>query len=106
VKIAYIAHPISGDIENNLAKIRAIVREINLNEPGVVPFVPYYADIVSMDDSIPEERERGIRNDTHILNSGLLDELRVYGRISHGVAAEIAIAEKLNIPVVNFIECQ
>ena len=101
MKIAYIAHPISGDVEGNLAKIRAIVREINLTEPDVVPFVPYYADCVSMDDSNEIERERGIKNDTFILESGIVDELRLYGdRVSNGMQNEILIALRELIPIV------
>ena len=99
--IAYIAHPISGDVDGNLKKIREIVRHINLTEPDVVPFVPYYADIVSMDDSVPEERARGIQNDMAILLSGMVSELRLYGdRISAGMKAEIEIAKGMKIPIV------
>jgi hypothetical protein len=38
MKVAYIAHPIKGDVESNLAEIRDIVRNINLNQPDVVPW--------------------------------------------------------------------
>ena len=101
MRIVFVAHPIGGDVENNLAKIRAIVREINLEEPEVVPFVPYYADCVSMDDAIPAERERGIKNDTELLKRGFVDEVRLYGdRISNGMNAEMMLAIECGIPVV------
>lgn len=61
MKIAYIAHPVGGDVENNLTLIREIVLKINLEEEDVVPFVPYYSDVVSMDDSNPEQRARGLK---------------------------------------------
>lgn len=100
MKIAYIAHPIGGDVENNLAKIRAIVREINLTEPDVVPFAPYYADCVSLDDSNPAERTRGIRNDMALFQRGVIDEVRLYGeRISNGMSEEILLADSLKILV-------
>jgi hypothetical protein len=35
--VAYICHPISGDIHGNLKKIVAIARKINLEEPGGGP---------------------------------------------------------------------
>lgn len=93
MKIAYIAHPIGNDVPGNLTKIRAIVRKINLTEPGTVPFAPYYADCVAMVDQIPEERQRGILNDKTILASGIVDELRLYGdRISAGMRHEIETA--------------
>lgn len=89
-------------MENNLAKIRGIVRHINLTEDDVVPFVPYYVDIVCMDDSIPEERSRGIKNDTHILKSGMVDELWLFGdRISHGMKDEIDLARARGIRILS-----
>lgn len=99
MKIAYIAHPISGDIEGNLEKIRQIGREINLNEPDVVPFAPYWFDCHCLDDNDPAERERGIKNDHHLLR--IVDEVRLYGdRISKGMGEEIFLAFDLGIPVI------
>ena len=101
MKIVYIAHPIGGDVKNNLACLRKIIKEINLTEPDTVPFVPYYADVVSMDDNTPEERERGIKNDIAIIKSGVVQEMRLYGhRLSEGMKAEVMIASKLGIPIV------
>ena len=105
MKIVYIAHPIGGDVDANLSKIRRIVRQINLSQPNIVPFVPYYADVVSMFDSIPEERERGIKNDIYLLKKGFIDELWLYGpRISKGMAAEIEIAKEMGIKIVSMSE--
>lgn len=103
MKIAYIAHPISGDVKGNIAKINAIVREINLNEPKTVPFVPYLSDLMALDDSIKEERERGIKNNIRLIQSGIVDELRLYGStVSKGMLAEIALAKSLNIRIRSF----
>lgn len=101
MKIVYIAHPISGSVEFNLMSIRNIVRTINIMEPDIIPFVPYYADVVSMDDSDPVQRARGIKNDHAILTSGIVDELWFYRRISEGVKAEIEIAKQMGIPVID-----
>ncbi len=102
MKIAYIAHPISGDIKGNIEKIKAIVREINLTEPDVVPFAPYIVDCESLNDDIPAERERGIKNDIELFNRKFIDEVRLYGaHISNGMKAEIKLAKALAIPVVN-----
>lgn len=104
MKIVYIAHPISGDIEANLTDIRRIVRKINLEHNDVVPFVPYYVDIVSLDDNNPEERARGIANDTAILRSGIVNELWLTGQVySKGMYAEAQIAEQMDIPVINYL---
>ena len=105
MRIAYIAHAIGGDVEKNLEASRKIVKEINLSEPETVPFAPYYADVVSMDDSIAEERQRGIKNDIAILQSGLVTELRLYGsKISCGMQAEIVLARAMGIPIIPMSE--
>jgi hypothetical protein len=104
MRIAYIAHPISGDIQANLADIRRIVRMINMQYPSVLPFVPYYVDVVSMNDEVPEERARGIKNDLEIIQRKIPDEIWLCGpRISAGMQGEIEEAKKFGIPVVNYI---
>lgn len=104
MKICYIAHPIAGDIESNLADLRRIVRKINLEFPHIVPFVPYYADVVSLNDNDPDERERGIKNDLAILQSGLVDEVWLTGeRLSFGMIQEKNIARQYFIPVIDKI---
>ncbi len=100
-RIVYIAHPISNDIQGNIEKILAIVKQINLEEKNVSPFVPYLADVLALDDTIPEHRKKGISNNVAYLKSGIVSEIRVYGDfISKGVAEEIAIAREFKIPVV------
>lgn len=102
MKIVYIAHPIGGDVEGNLKRIREIVLSINQSNPNVVPFVPYYADVVSMDDSNPEHRKRGIRNDMAILSrKGMVDEMWLFGHtISNGMRQEVYTALHFKIPIV------
>lgn len=84
----------------NLKKIEAIGRQINLEEPNVVPFAPYYFDCIALDDNNTAERRRGIRNDHYLLSSGIVDELRLYGdRISAGMASEIKVAINCGIKI-------
>lgn len=105
MKIVYIAHPIGGDVEGNLKKILAIVRQINLTEPDVVPFVPYFVDCHALNDGVPEERDRGIKNDREFFIRRVFDELRLYGdRISPGMSAEIDLAKEFGIAVVPMTE--
>lgn len=103
--ICYIAHPIGGDVEANLADLRRIVRKINLRgDRGIVPFVPYYADVVSLDDNAPDERDRGLKNQIAILRSGVVNQLWLTGdRISAGMEDERRLALELGIEVRNFI---
>lgn len=104
MKIAYIAHAISGNIEANLADIRRIVRKINLEHPDIVPFVPYYSDVVSLDDNVEEERSRGIKNDFEIIDRGIPDEVWLTGtKVSFGMALERSSAEKKGIPVIDML---
>jgi len=101
MKVVYICHPVSGNVPNNIKKILNIVRDINLTMPDVVPFVPYLADILALDDDKPEERERGIRNDIAILGFGIISELWIYGRkISKGMEDEIELAYVKGIPII------
>lgn len=101
MKVAYIAHPISGDIHGNLNKIKDIGRKINLEEPEVVPFAHYFFDCYALDDNVPEERDRGIKNDIALMRKGFIDEVRLYGdRISNGMLHEIKLAVEVGIPVV------
>lgn len=104
MKIVYIAHPISGNINENLADLRRIVRKVNIEFSDIVPLVPYYADIVSLDDNIPEERSRGIKNDIAIVRSGIIQELWLTGdRISTGMDHEMRLAQSLGIKIVDHI---
>ena len=100
--IAYICHPVSGRIESNLHEIREIIRNININEPNVIPFCPWYADVKSLNDDVTLERNRGMQNNEFLLRKGFIDEIRIYGnRISSGVEAEIKIAVEMGIKIVN-----
>lgn len=100
MKVAYIAHPIAGDIKGNLQKVIQIGRQINLQEPDTIPFSQFF-----FDDTIPEERQRGIKNDTALLKKGFIDEVRLYGsQISKGMKLEIELAHELEIPVIPMTE--
>lgn len=106
MKILYIAHPIKGDVEANLAKLRRIIKGINTSPKyaTTVPFVPYYADVVSMDDNVPAERQRGLQNGLEILSRpGAVDEMLVMGdRITEGMKQEVFKAFEMGIPVGAF----
>lgn len=102
MKVVYIAHPVSGDIKGNLEKIRKIVRQVNLFFPDIVPFAPYWLDCHALDDTIPEERARGIKNDIALFRKGFIDEVWLCGdRISAGMLAEKQLAEEMEIPVID-----
>lgn len=100
-KIVYIAHPIGGDVKENLEKVRIIVRAMNLLHPSIVPFAPYWVDCHALDDDNPIERARGIANDEVWFDRKIIDELWLFGnRISSGMLGEINKAIKNNIPIL------
>ena len=100
-KTVYPAHPISGDVQGNLLRIKTIVRELHLG--GVVqPIAPYIADCDGiLDDSVPQERATGINANTEYFRRGMIDEVWLYGtKISNGMRQEVLLAWDLCIPVV------
>jgi hypothetical protein len=102
MKIVYIAHPIGGNVADNIDKVRRIVRHINLTEPDIVPFAHYLVDLAALDDNNPLERARGIKNDTALFKAGFIDEMWLYGdKISTGMGYEISLAIELNIPIIS-----
>lgn len=101
-KIVYIAHPISGNVKGNLLKIQKIVREICFSTENIIPFVPYYSDLMALDENNPEERARGIANDQVYFERGVMDELWLFGpRVSEGMRHEIKLAKLFGIPVIS-----
>lgn len=102
MKVAYIAHPIAGDVDRNVNLILSICKSINLTEHDTIPFAPYIVDVMAMEDSIPEQRKRGMKNNATLFAKGFIDELRLYGpKISPGMQEEIKLAKKYGIPVIS-----
>lgn len=111
MKVVYLAHPIvqqkqisaakfSATVDVNLALLSDYVRYINRHMPTIVPFAPYYADVIALDDRLSSDCERGLKNGRELLSRGGVDELWICGRIiSLGMFAEIQLCQKLKIPV-------
>lgn len=96
----YICHPIRGDKLSNLKKILKIVRTINLNMPNIVPLTNYFADCLALCDEVEEERNKGLYNDIKLLQSGIVDEVWVFGdEITEGMQIEIDTAKERGIPI-------
>lgn len=96
----YICHPIKGNKDANLKDILKIVRVINLTMPDVVPLTNYFADCLALCDEIEEERRKGLYNDRKLLESGIVDEVWVFGdKVTEGMLNEIKTAKKRGIPV-------
>lgn len=98
-KVVYICSPCRGNYEKNITKAQGYCREAMLLFPGVVPIAPHVYFTQFLDDSKPRERKAGLEAGLKLLE--LCDELWVYGiqNPSEGMAAEIARAKELGIPV-------
>ncbi len=108
MKIVFISHcifsPTKEGIEANLADLRRIIRKINLEHPDILPLCAYYADVVSLDDNVPQERARGIKNSRTLLESGVFHEVWLTGpRLSDGMIDERNIALIEMISVIDYI---
>lgn len=92
----YVASPYSGNIgKNSAAAIRYCHYVIN---QGKMPVASHLLYPQMLDDDIPEERELGQMFGLSLL--ALCDEVWVFGsRISSGMEAEIAEANRLNKPI-------
>jgi hypothetical protein len=100
-KIVYIAHPVGGDVENNLVLVAEIVRYIALNNKDVIPVAPYFLYCHALDDNDMNERIRGMEIGLDYLKNSNNIEVWLYGdRISNGMAEEIKVAHNLDLKVV------
>lgn len=97
-KIVYIAHPIGGDVKNNIQKVKSIFKQLSL-ENKVIPFAPYLTAVETLEDSDPLQRSIGFEQNKAFFYRGIIDELWVYG-ISNGVNQEIEWAKELGIKVI------
>lgn len=96
MKWIYICSPLRGDYEANTAVAIRYCREVALQ--GDFPVAPHIYCPRFLDDTKPEERQRGMAIGAELLE--LCSEVRVYGdHISEGMQAEIRQAEALGIAV-------
>ena len=84
-KLVFIAHPVSGDFENNIQKILLTCRDIHTNFKGYVPFVPYIANVHYLNTS-PEEKILGMKATRILFERNVIDEFWLCGDcISEGM---------------------
>lgn len=96
VPVMYVAHPVSGDVEANLARARRWLRWLVDCYPGFAFCLPWMAYVQALDEAT--HRERGLRDDLEMLRrcDGII---LVGGRLSSGMALEKGVAEDAALEV-------
>ena len=95
-KIVYIASPYAGDVEGNVEFAKAACRLAM--EEGSTPVAAHLLYPQMLDDTVPEQRELGIRMGLKLLEA--CSELWLCGsRISNGMQEELKAAQLHGIPV-------
>lgn len=95
-KLIYIASPYAGEVEQNVAFAKKACR--HAIHQGHTPIAVHLLYPQMLDDENPVEREAGLRMGHRVLE--VCDEVWVCGgRISSGMAREIAEAQRLGIPI-------
>ncbi len=98
MKLVYICSPYAVDIESNVRFAKAVCRYAA--EQRCVPVAVHLMYPRILDDSIPIQRETGIRMGLRVLAA--CEELWICGEyISPGMHCEIAEAKRLGIPIRN-----
>jgi hypothetical protein len=101
MKIVYLAHPLSGDWEANIADTRLWVRAAL--DAGYFPCAPYLMTEGVLHDST--DRELGMAFDLALLSR--CDAVWLCGeRISAGMQQECDEAERLGIPVIQLFRLE
>lgn len=96
MKMVYIASPLRGDYNTNIKNAVEYCRLAG--EQGVLPLAPHIIFSQWCNDTIPEQREKGLQLGLSLLEKS--DELWVMGtELSQGMRGEVAFALEQKKPV-------
>jgi len=99
-RVIYMAHPVSGDVEANLARARRWLLWIYRTKPGTAVVANWILDCEILDDSNPADRQMGLAHDLAILER--VDAVwLVGGRVSGGMALEAEHAKAHGVRVLD-----
>ena len=100
MKRVYVCAPLSGDIEENLKKVKAYTAYAL--RCGTAPVVPHFYALC-LNDNDPKDREIGMAAGTSLL--WLCDEIWVFGdTVTSGMKAELQFGKSLNIRIRHVTE--
>lgn len=96
--MAYIAHPIGGDIDRNIADLLHVMEEVH--DEDTYPMAPYRPSLEYLDDDDPVEREKGMEKNFEYFRRGWTDECWLTGpELSSGMQEEVRYAAEYDIPI-------
>lgn len=97
MKLVYICSPLRGDIEGNKQRATDLCKYAA--EQGVIPLAPHTIFTQYLDDTIADQRKKGLKMGLELLER--CDELWLFGdEPSSGMLKELEAANRLGIPVV------
>lgn len=97
MKLVYVCSPLRGDMDANIEKAHDYCRYVMAC--GFTPLAPHTIYTRYLDESIPEQRQRGLDMGLQLLR--MSDELWVCGRaVSAGMIGEIDQARSLRLPIL------
>lgn len=103
VPVFYVAHPVGGDVNANLARMKRWFAFLVENEPAVAFSVPWLTYVEVLEESIPGNRARGLRDDVAMVRK--CDGIVLCGgRISSGMQLELDAAIASGLIVCDLTE--
>lgn len=97
-KVVFIAHPVAGNIQENVKNALSICKSIHTHD--ILPVAPYLESLQYLDDDKPEERKLGQARNKEFFTRKMIDELWLCGpRISDGMKEEVELSLKHGIPI-------
>ena len=102
MRVIYLAHPVSGDVENNLISAKRWIKYLEETETGIAIVASWITECEIWDDSDPQHREAGLLRDLAVL--ARCDELWLVGdQVSAGMQREWNHATTHGLKVVNMV---
>lgn len=97
MKLVFLAHPVSGDIEGNMKSMKQWAR-LAVQE-GLVPMAPYFLLTQILDDQIAEERGLGMMMGQAVIE--ICDLVWVCGEhVTAGMTSDLRKARAWNVRVI------
>lgn len=106
-EIFYVAHPVSGDVDNNIRNVLNWIHWLTTNDPSRVYIAPWVAEVLAFcndplvlrnDKATTEFYDRVLDDDKRVVRrcDGIL---LVGGRLSEGMRREVETAQNAGLTV-------